>query len=172
MPSNSTPPSNPFWFFPNFSWIFFSLVLKKYCNVLHFLIYDFSLFFTFSLTWVPMGAKTSDGSIKLLLNYSNFSIFLTKDLFWSFYFMILNEFYCGNSLSPLCHIGKPTRNCYYHERSHRKEKWSRIVSLGQVFSVCRALLTPLMSFCANRSFDNLVSRKWLVVERWKFGSPR
>ena len=78
------------------------------------------------------GAKTSDGYIKLLLNFSNFPMFLTKDFFWSFYFMIFHEFYCGNSLSPLCHIGKPTQKCYndYHERGHRKANWSGIVSLG------------------------------------------
>ena len=59
---NATPPSNHFWIFS----IFFSEFSSrwsshKYCfALLKFWVYDFSrLFFSLSLTWDPIGAKTS-----------------------------------------------------------------------------------------------------------------
>ena len=97
-------PQITFEYFRTFSDFFYQWSSQKYCfEFLKFRVFDFSgFFFSFSLTWDSMGAKTSKrySSHKSLLNL--FNLFLNFLLngpqkstvldFWNFEFAIFNDF--------------------------------------------------------------------------------
>ena len=134
---NATPPSNHFWIRPNGFWNFFSVVLTKVpLWIFEILIFAFSgFFFLFSLTWDPMGAKTSKiySSLKSLLNpfklCLNFLlVILTKVLVWIF--KILSFWFLTNFwISHLNSTGKQKTSTIW-KTSDRSAKRSEIWASG------------------------------------------
>ena len=92
-----------------------------------------------------MGHCGSKSFQTLLLPQTTFEFFQTSPEFssqWSlrkysfrFNFDDFSCFFAEISLSPLCHIGKQKKTCYYIKKSHHWEKRSEIWATGGKYSV-------------------------------------
>ncbi len=139
--SNITPPSNHFRSFKLLLNSFSVVLTRVLASRFEILSWQFvMIFFSLSLTWDPMGAKTSKGysSLKPLLNlipnfsWILFSVFPTKVLLWNFWnldFTIFYDFSSKISKSPPYPMEKP-KTQFTVKRAILDNKWIKFGTYG------------------------------------------